>query len=70
MKTIEFETDLTDDGTLRIPPEVASALPRRGKATVLVCVDMDAEDAVWRTAAYEQFLKDDTEEDAVYDKYS
>jgi hypothetical protein len=69
MKTVEFETELSDDRTLKIPPELALTLPRRGKATVVVCIDMDTEDAVWRAAAYEHFLKDDSEDDAVYDKY-
>jgi hypothetical protein len=30
---------------------------------------MDPEDTEWRKAAYEQFLSDDSAEDAVYDKY-
>ena len=68
-KTIEFETELTGGRTLRIPPEIAAALPSKGKATIFVFVDMDPEDTAWRQAAYEQFLSDDSEEDAVYDKY-
>jgi len=35
----------------------------------MVLVDMDPEDSVWRRMAYEQFLSDNSEEDAVYDKY-
>ena len=69
MKTVEFETELSGKQTLSIPPEIASLLPQEGKATVLLCVDMDPEDAVWRKAAYDQFLRDDSEEDAVYDRY-
>ena len=68
-KTIEFETELTGRNTLNIPPEVAAALPPSGKATVVVILDMDPEDAAWRQAAYQQFLSDDSAEDAVYDKY-
>ena len=68
-KTIEFETELTGGATLSIPAEIAAALPGKGKATILVFVDMDPEDAAWRRAAYEQFLSDDSDEDAVYDKY-
>jgi hypothetical protein len=49
-------------------------LPRGGKkprweATVVVFVDMDSEDAEWLKAAYEQFLSDDSGEDAIYEKY-
>ena len=69
VKTIEFETELTGSQTLSLPPEIAAALPSKGKATIVVFVNMDPEDTEWRTAAYEQFLSDDSEEDAVYDKY-
>jgi hypothetical protein len=68
-KTVEFETDLTGSHTLDIPSEIAEALPSKGRATVVVLVDLDADDASWRQAAYQQFLRDDTAEDAVYDKY-
>ena len=44
-------------------------MPPKGKVTIVVFVDMDPEDTAWRKAAYEQFLSDDSEEDAVYDKY-
>ena len=65
-KTIEFETELTGGSTLSIPPEIATALPSKGKATIVVFVNMDPEDTAWRKAAYEQFLSDDSAGDAVY----
>jgi len=68
-KTIAFETELTGSHTLNIPPEIAAALPSQGTATIVVVVNMDPEDTGWRKAAYEQFLCDDSEADAVYDKY-
>ena len=68
-KTIEFETELTGSHTLSIPPEIAAALPSKGKVTIVVFVDLDPDDTTWRTSAYEQFLNDDSDEDAVYDKY-
>ena len=66
---MEFETELTGSRTLKLPPAIASALPLRGKATIMVLVDMDPEDSAWRRMTCEQFLRDDSEEDAVYDKY-
>jgi hypothetical protein len=51
--TVEFEAELTGGHTLNLPPEIASSLPSRGKATVIVFVDMDPDDAAWRKAAYE-----------------
>ena len=68
-KTIEFETELTGSNILQLPPNIASALPSHGKATIVVFVDMDPEDATWQKEAYEQFLSDDSEEDATYDRY-
>jgi hypothetical protein len=68
-KTIESETELTASTTLSIPPEIAATLPTEGKATVVVSVGMDPDDAQWRQAAYHQFPSDDSDEDAVYDKY-
>lgn len=68
-RSIEFETELTGGCTLDLPADVASVLPPTGKATVVVFVDMDPEDAEWQRAAYDRFLSDDPEEDAVYDRY-
>jgi len=67
--TLEFETELTGGESLPIPPDVAALLPTKGKATVVVHVGEDPEDTDWRMAAYERYLSDDSEEDAVYDKY-
>lgn len=69
MKTVEFETELTGGRTLNLPPEIAEALPQHGKATVVVVVDMDPEDAIWLRAAYEQFMRDDSDEDSIYDEH-
>ncbi len=68
-RTIEFETQLTGGSTLELPPEIASALPANGKATVVVIVEMDPEDSTWQKGAYELFFSDDSEEDATYDRY-
>jgi hypothetical protein len=69
MKTVEFETELRADRSLSIPDRLAAALPSSGKATVLVFVGLDPEDEAWREASYRQFLRDESDEDAVYDKY-
>ncbi len=79
MSSIEFVTVLRGEPTLVLPPEVVARLPKSGHATVVVLVedgkgdngkgDGDTEDAEWRRASYEQFIKDDGSEDAVYDSY-
>jgi hypothetical protein len=67
MTPFEFTTDLTPEA---VPPEIADQLPKSGRARVIV-VPMpstnDERDAEWRAGAYEQFLRDDSPEDAVYD---
>lgn len=68
MPPIEFQTELTGDSSLSLPPEVVAQLPRSGWATVVLLVQ-DAEDAEWRSCAYEQFMRDDDPQDAVYDRY-
>jgi hypothetical protein len=67
MNAVEFDTELNGTPTLQVPPEAAAQLPKTGKVRVIVLAAQDAEDAEWRAAAYEQFLRDDSPEDAVYD---
>ena len=67
MNAIEFTTELSGTTTLQIPADVADQLPKTGKARVIVLMDEGADEAEWQTAAYEQFLRDDTVEDAIYD---
>jgi hypothetical protein len=45
---------------------VASQLPKTGKARVIV-LTAEADEAEWRTAAYEQFLREDPPGDAIYE---
>lgn len=69
MTPIQFETELRGEAALVLPPEVLAKLPESGKAKVLILVDGDSEDEAWRRASYEQFLKDESPEDAIYDDY-
>jgi hypothetical protein len=63
MNAVEFTTELSGSPVLPIPPEVAAKLPKAGKARVILLTEEDAEDAEWRAATYEQFLRDDSPED-------
>jgi hypothetical protein len=67
MNAVEFTTELSSAATLSMPARIAEQLPKSGKARVIVLTDGDATDAEWRVAAYEQFLREDAPEDAVYD---
>ena len=65
MHAVEFIAELNEVGTLRIPREVAKDLPCSGKARVIL-LTADG-DAAWQAAAYQQFLRDDAPEDAIYE---
>ncbi len=69
MRTIEFETELEGSRVLNVPENVAARLPQTGHAKVIVLLRDDEDDTLWRHAAYAQFMKDDSPEDAVYDRY-
>jgi len=66
---LEFTIELTDAAVVTIPAEVAAQLPKSGQARIIILTDDDPDDASWRSAAYEQFMRDDSPEDAVYDEY-
>ena len=67
MQAIRFETEFEGKGTLKVPAEVAAQLPAMSKAKVILLLRDDAEDAEWRKLSYEQFVRDDSPEDSVYD---
>jgi hypothetical protein len=66
MHAIEFVTELKGATVLDIPSEIAAQLPKAGKARIIVLTEEPTDDE-WRAAAYEQFLRDDPPEDAIYD---
>ncbi len=67
MKAVEFTTQLKGSKTLEVPAEVAERLPKTGIARVIVLTEEDDNDAEWRRASYEQFLREDPPEDSIYD---
>jgi hypothetical protein len=67
MNAVEFTTELSGAAVLPVPKDIAAQLPKSGKARVIVLTDEDGDEAEWRAGAYEQFLRDDTPEDFVYD---
>jgi hypothetical protein len=74
MDALEFTADLTPEPFLPIPQDIADQLPKSGRARVIVLpiapeAESDPDDTLWRAGAYEQFLRDDPPEDAVYDNY-
>jgi hypothetical protein len=70
MRQIEFDTELQDKPFLAVPQEVAAQLPKSGHAKVILLLAEDPEDNEWQAASYEQFMREDSPEDSVYDKYA
>ena len=67
MNAVEFTTELSGAAVLSIPREIAAQLPKSGKARIIVLTDDATDEADWRAGAYQQFLRDDPAEDAIYD---
>ena len=67
MQAVEFTVELTDKPLVAIPRDVAAQLPASGVARVIILTGNDEEERQWRLGAYEQFARDDSPEDAVYD---
>jgi len=67
MNAVEFFTELKGASVLDIPSEIAAQLPKAGRARIIVLTEAPTDDQEWRAAAYEQFLRDDPPEDAIYD---
>ena len=67
MNAVEFTTELSGAAVLPIPVEVAAQLPKTGMARIIVLTDEHSDDADWCAGAYEQFLRDDSQEDAIYE---
>lgn len=68
MNAVEFTTLLTGNPVLTIPHDIAARLPKSGRAKIIVLTGDDGAEAEWRRGAYEQFMRDDAPEDAVYDR--
>ena len=67
MNAVEFVTELSGAAVLPIPVEIAAQLPKSGRARIIVLTDESADDAEWRAGTYAQFLRDDSQGDAIYD---
>ena len=67
MYAVEFTAELGGQSIVTIPPEIAGLLPKSGHARIIILTSDDPADAQWRSDSYEQFLREDSEEDSVYD---
>ena len=67
MKTLEFETEVSEEHTLKIPPNLAQQVDVHQPVRVILLVG-DGDDQGWKRLVAEQFLKGYSDSDAIYDK--
>lgn len=70
MKALEFETSLSPNNTLHVPPNLAAQIPKEKPVQVIVLFPEPsdaAEERDWRSLTHEQFLKGYSEGDSIYD---
>ena len=68
MRAVEF-TKAPEEAFGHHSQEVAAKFATSGRARVIVLTPDDPEDAQWRAGAYEQFVREEAPDDAVYDSY-
>jgi hypothetical protein len=64
---LNFQAELGPDGTVRVPPEVASQLTSATFRVLLLIPDTQ-EDVDWKRLTGEQFLRGYAPGDAIYDE--
>jgi hypothetical protein len=67
MNAVEFTAELAGTDVLKIPPHAFAQLPKGGTARVIVLTGESEDDTDWQQGAYEQFLREDPPEDAIYE---
>ena len=70
METYQFEAVLEADQNLRVPAEIAKALPAGQPVRVVILVEDDSEDEDWNRFTLDQFFKGHGEDDDAYDQLS
>jgi hypothetical protein len=70
MKAFECPVEVTPDGRIEIPPELAKRLPRgHGVRAIFLVSEPDSdEDADWARLTKERFAAGYSDADAVYDR--
>lgn len=70
MKALEFETTLSTNNTLAVPPDLAAQIQGNKVLRVLLLVPENEEDQDWERLTAEEFGQGYAEGDAIYDQLS
>ncbi len=68
MKAVEFESSVTQEGKIALPPEIAAEIPMGEQLRVVVMWEPSSSDPAWRSAARRKFEEAYCPEDAVYEQ--
>ena len=68
MKTADFRGELTPDGKIAVPPEIASQLPPGEQIQVVLQWNNSMDDVAWRALGRQQFEKAYAADDSVYEQ--
>ena len=68
METADFRGEITPNGQIAVPPEIASKIPTGQKVAVVLAWGVSEEESGWREAGRRQFESDYAPEDSVYEQ--
>ena len=68
MRSVEFESRITQAGQIALPPEIAGEIPEGERLRVVVMWEPSGPDSLWRAAGRLRFEAAYSPEDAVYDQ--
>lgn len=67
MKTADFRGELTPDGQIAVPPEIASQVPPGEQIQVVLQWNISLDDVAWRALGRRQFENAYAADDSVYE---
>ena len=68
MKALEFESNLTREGSIALPSDLAAQIPVGEQLRIVVMWEPSSGDSAWQSAAREKFEAAYCPEDAVYEQ--
>jgi len=67
MKTADFRGELTPDGQIAVPPEIASQVPPGEQIQVVLQWNISMDDVAWRALGRQQFENAYAADDSIYE---
>jgi len=68
MKTADFTGEITSNGQIAVPPDIASQVPRGERITIVLQWGASEDEAAWRAAGRRRFEAAYAQDDSVYEQ--